>query len=98
LADRVVRGEQRLVARLSPDDGKLARPGELRIVGIDAELLGRSLDVGQAPSERVAPILRRAQREGRPHELVTVRVIDLELLACADRVMVPVVDTIAVEI
>ena len=83
-ADGVVGLEQGCVTGLPSENGKLACPGELGVVGIDLELGRRWTDVGQLLQPGVMPVLLRAEIERGPDKLVAFRIINLELLARAD--------------
>src|SRR6185369_15108436 len=97
-ADRVIGFQHRLVAGLSPDDGEFARPGKLCVVGINLERAGRRLNVGNFLQRGVTPVQLRAQVEGAFDPFVALRIVNLELFTRSDRAVVPVVDTVAIEV
>ena len=99
LADRVVGLEQRLVADvLRPQHRELARIGELGVIRIDFEPGRRRHDARLLAQRLVAPVVLGRQLEGRLDQVVAFGVVLLQLLARADRGVVPVVDAVAVEV
>ena len=98
LANDVVGGEQRLIARAVPDNRKLAGPGELGVVGIEVKAGRRRNDDRMRLQEGVAPVLLGREAKRGTGQLVARGVVCAELLARADRTVVPVVDAIAIEV
>ena len=61
-------------------------------------LAGGGRDVGKLAHRRVPPVVLRREVERRPGELVTDRIVLLELLPRAHEVVVPVIDALRIEV
>src|SRR6266850_5163606 len=97
-SDGNVRLKQGFIAGLPPEHDELARPGEFSVIGINFEFCWRRTDVWQLLQPGVMPILIRAEIESGSGQLIAFRIIGLELFARADGTVVPVVDSVAIEI
>ena len=98
LANDVVGGEQRHIARAAADNRKLAGPGELGVIRIDVKAVRRRNDNRMRLQECVAPVLLGREAKRGPRQLVSRRIVSMKLLTSADGTVVPVVDAIAIEV
>src|SRR5262245_18292768 len=98
LANGIVGPEQSGIARAATNHRELACPRELSVIGINLKPCRRWGDVLNFLDERVTPILRVTKIEGHADKFVGLRVVGIQLLARADRSMVPIIDAVTIEV